>query len=569
VKVKLRPGTHFAPVPQGIHWSHRGRSFVLTAPVGLYRVLDGQLGLLTTGTDVDELVSAVGDEAARPVFDRLVQTLLRQDVLLNLDAVTVPAPDARTAARYAEVLSFLEARCADPYRVFADLRTSRVAVVGGGPAVPVVVRALSAHGTGAAYRADARSAGDAAAVVLVDDLDQPLDLVDAAAQVPPGTPVVPVFAGAEVALVGEARSGADLSAFVEICRRADMWPSVDPDSAAPRPVSAVLAGSLAARAVLDALTGAGDEPPGPILVYGRDVATRRLPVSAATDRRPARCWLPVHDFPEPGPAAPGGGRVPGPAAPADLLAAWAPVTARWTGLVHPGRDLDLVQLPMALATADLVTGGAPARVAGWGADRAQAGAHAVLAAARRLVARFSRPGLVAAAGATTDRWLLDGVLRVLAADLLGRPPGRDLGWADLTTAAQRTRWSLLEDYFERPVRLRVSALPGLDWSLATVTDGSGEIRVGEWGYSPDSAVPAALAAALACAQAEPPVRELLAGWPAGTQILQWLPEARLREGIRQVRALLAARGQRAAGERLVHDPVLGEPPLVCGPVWLS
>jgi hypothetical protein len=193
----------------------------------------------------------------------------------------------------------------------------------------------------------------------------------------------------------------------------------------------------------------------------------------------------------------------------------------------------------------------------------------VLGAARRLVAQVSRPGLAAAAGITAEHWQLDGVLRILAGELLSRPPRHEPTWADLTTAAQRTLWSLLDDYFQRPIRLQVCTLPGLDWSLATVTDESGEVRADEWGFSLDSAVYTALGAALARAQAEPDVRTLLSEQPAGTHILQRVSRARLCEGIRQIRALLSARGQRVAGERLAHDPVLDEPPLVCGPVWLS
>ncbi|MCI4061352.1 hypothetical protein MRQ36_01690 [Micromonospora sp. R77] len=270
MRVKLRPGTHFAPVPQGIYWTRAGRSFLLTAPAGLYLALDSQLDLLTRGTDVDELSSALG-ESARPAVQRILDTLLDRDVLLDLDRAGTP-PTPGEADRYAEVLSYLEARCADPYRVFARLRASVVPVLGDGPAAAVARRTIVGYGA----TTTATVSPGTELVVLVDDADRPLDLVAAAASLPAGTRVVPVHAGERIALVGAPEAG-DLAEFVALGRRAGDWAAAEPDGAAPCPLSAVLAGSLATHAVLGALTGTLPAESAPTLVHGHDVQAQRLP----------------------------------------------------------------------------------------------------------------------------------------------------------------------------------------------------------------------------------------------------------------------------------------------------
>ncbi len=510
MRVKLRPGVHFVPVPRGIQWHRGADTFLLAAPPALYRVLDAQVGRLAAGTSLDELVAAVGDPAARPVLDRVLRALVERDVMLDLDAVTGPLPGAGDAATYAEVLAYLEAHCAQPYARFAALRAARVAVRGDGPAVPVLRRTLSRYG-----------------VTVVDD--GPADAAVWVDAVPDSEGALRVRCGPHVALLGTGPG------FDEGYRRAAAWAAAEPEERAPWPLSAVLAGSLAAHRVLARLAGTDPDPGDATVVYGRHVATRRLPLPSAGSTAPAGTLSTVDDLP-------------------DVATAWVPFTARFGGLVRRGSDERLAQLPLSLATASTVDGGAPA--AGWGTDRAEATTQALLAAARRLVP--PGPG-TPAAGATGSRWLMDGALRLLGAELLDATAGEPVEWTDLGDDRSRSLWELMEEYFARPVRLRLRPLPGTDWALAS-TDG--ELTVGEWGPDPATAVRTGLAAAVAAAQADPAVRDLLTAERTGTQVLGTLSGDRLDPGARQLAKLFAHRGTRITGTALSTMDGPGY-----GPVW--
>jgi hypothetical protein len=612
VRVKLRPGTHFAPVPQGVYFTGCGPAFVLTAPAALYPVLDAQVGLLAAGTDLDELVAAVGNESARPVLDRVLRTLVQRDILLDLDGLGTGAPDAATATRYAEVLSYLEARCAEPYKAFAQLRSCRVGVSGGGPAVAVLLRALTRYGVEAVALSDVD--GDAVrldAVVVVEDSDTSVQLVGIGRS-HPELPLLPIAARPGVALVGPELAGsAALADFLAVAARAGGWAVVEPELAAPRPLSAVLAGSLAGHAVLSRLVAEHLSPdreagtPALTLVHGPELNTRVLP---------ARPQPSASDAPDSATAA---GAVDGdwpdasPASADETLTALAPLTARWTGIMRRGRDLDLAQMPLSLATVDLLpaepTGPAGPgeratvdtpptdaadrgegragpgllpldaagsvdpgeRLAGWGADRAQAGLNAVLAGVRHWAGRRTAAPGEPAAGYSHRRWLLDGLLRCLAPDLVAGERATELGWAQLTRPGHRTLWSLCAEYFDRTMMLRRYALPGTGLVLAEAVDATGELRVAEWGYGPDAAIQHALGAAVAHAQAPAEVRAALAAPSSGTRFLELAAPQQLDPVVDQVRTLLREQGRRLAAERIRTDPVIGPLPVHCGRVWLS
>ncbi|MFE1322078.1 hypothetical protein [Kitasatospora phosalacinea] len=615
MRVKLRPGTHFAPVRQGVYVTKGGESFVLAGPPVLYTVLDSRLAELTDGTDVDALVAAFGDESARPVLDRVLRALLDRDVLLDLDALTTPAPDPATAARHAETLAHLEAHSPDPYRDFARLRAAKVHVLGGGPAAETAARSLRRHGvtdTSVSATVSADGDGDGTGgsgavtavtadwTVLVTDHEHPSD---PPATLPPGTRVVTVHAGPRVAVVAEPDATTDPAALEAAVRRAEAWTTDDPEAPAPRPLSAVLAGALAARAVLAALTGIDPAPRKATVIHGHQLRTARIPLpvgpaettaeatadavaGGGADVASAGAGVPAAFAGAAGDGVPAGsggrgadvasagaglpavfagvltadGELPGAQ---DLLAAWAPLTARWTGPVRLGRDLDLDQMPFALETVDLLTGPTPVRVVGWGADRAAAGVAALLAAARRMA------GPDGAAGATEERWLLDGALRQLGSELLLARPGEPLGWDGLGSTEGRTLLGLLESWFGRTVELSHRRCPVLDWSLVTVTEQDGTVAATEWGDTPAAAARAALATAVARAQADPEVRALFAERPVGTGTLENCPAAAVRSALDRLRTDPAARGRTLRARRLSHDPVAGPLPLHCGPVRLA
>lgn len=561
MRVKLRPDAHYAPVAQGMYWSRAGRSFVLAGPPALYQLVDGGLGRLACGTSLDELVRDAGDEAARPILRHVLDRLLREDVLLDLDAVTVPAPDAATSERFAEVIAYLESHCRDPYRVFADLRGASVAVAGGGPAAQVAVRTLRSHGV-EDVRCDARyvAAMEGCRVtLLIDDIDEP-PLPDAAA--PDGT-LIAVYAGPDFALVGPLAAPSAHRAAIRA--RLESWLAAGPDGQAPRPLSAVLAGSLAAHAVLALLTGVGEPLEGTTLVHGRLLRTRQLGLDPAEIGSADR-WESYSD-----PLALLGDEEPTRAAvptASETLESLAAFTRPWTGPVGRGGDAELVQMPFSLATAELRD--SSRRVAGWGENRAEANRDAVLASARALAGEGPRqPGAVAAAGTSCSRWLLDGALRCLADDLASRTSPHLLGRESLTGSTQRSLWSLSEDYFQHHLRAELYTPAGLDWCLVAVEDADGGLRVRAWGPDADCAIRAALTATAAAAQSDPDMRGLLEAAGPATSLLESLPEADVRAGLRQVEKLMADEGRRLVALRHRADPVIGELPLFSGLVWFA
>ncbi|MFI9273546.1 hypothetical protein ACIGXM_22935 [Kitasatospora sp. NPDC052896] len=595
MRVKLRPDAHCAPVPQGIHWSRGERSFVLSGPPALFTVVDDQFGALLDGTSVDEMVAATGDERSRPVLEHIVRALLAQDVLIDLDAVAGPLPDPRSATEHAALLCYLEANCAEPYRAFAAVRAARVAVAGGGPGADAVRRGLAANGTGETtdleLSATAAPAASATVVVLIDDCDAPLDLLSAASLLTPGTPVLPVAAGPAVALVGPVCTDpAELRAFLAVAARATDWQLTGVDSAAPRPVSAVLAGSLAAQGVLAHLAGTADGTRSAWVVHGHAVQTTAVPVPRAD---PGPAWRPLDptEIPEPDPD-PATATATATAREFPLDAA---LTARWTGLARWGRDLDLPQLPISLVTAQVVPGPGPSaargtagrstatratgpHVLGWGENRAAAGLTALLTVLRRRAAEEwsaegGNAGLVPAAGLTPAHLLVDGLLRQAGQDALVRSAGAPLPWEKVDGLTARTLWGLLRDFFDVPAELRRHPVTGLDWQLVSVADEvTGEVLATQWGPRLGSATYAALYAATARAQFQAAARTapqapVLSPDPVGTWSLEAAPDRQVHDCLRQLLARAKALGAHPRAQRLVHDATAGEPALSCG--WVA
>lgn len=591
-RVKLRPDAHYAPAGNGVYWSRPGgRSFVLTGPATLYPLIDSRLELLTVGTSVDALVASVGDEAARPVYTHIIRTLLAQDMLFDLEAAG-PAPDDATTARYGDVLGYLESRSDHPYAAFARVRAARVDVVGAGPAAASLIRGLAGYGI-----ADAGIRGTSgrppALTVLVDDADERLNLEAAAASLPAGTAVLPVLAADGLAMVGAAvRDQAGLERFAGAVARVAGWLRADRVAPAPRPLSAVLAGSLAARAVLDELAGLAG-PASATVVYGGVLECQRVPLPVPQDGPQWRDLLPgVADLPAdvcdlpPGvsdlPADPLQEREDDPDQAREQLA-W--LTARWTGLARWGDDLDLPQLPVTLATVLDVgalpvpaswlpaagTGPVPAAphpgaVLGWGGDRKAAGLDAALSALRGVASRClpAEPGWVAAAGLTDRQFLVDGLLRLLAAEWLDRDPVRELALDEAGSWLGRSLWNLLGDYFAVPVRLWLREVPGLSWPLVTATGEDGTALAHQWGPSVVTAVYAALAAtAASCQLAEDPSATARLD-RVGSWAVPGASAARLGQCHDELLALAAGNDRKVTRRLLVSDPVAGPLPVYAG-----
>lgn len=584
-RVKLRPDAHYAPAGNGVYWSRPGgRSFVLTGPATLYPLIDSRLELLTAGTSVDALVDSVGDEAARPVYTHIIRTLLAQDMLFDLEAAG-PAPDVATAARYGDVLGYLESRSDRPYAAFARVRAARVDVMGAGPAAASLIRGLAGYGV-----ADAGIRGTSgrppALTVLVDDADERLNLEAAAASLPAGTVVLPVLAADGLAMVGAAVADqAGLSRFAGAAARVAGWLRADRVAPAPRPLSAVLAGSLAARAVLDELAGLAG-PASATVVYGGVLECQRVPLPAPQDGPRWRDLPPgVSDLPA------GVSGLPADPLPereddqdqAREQLAW--LTARWSGLARWGDDLDLPQLPVTLATVldvgalpvpaswlpatesgPMPAAPHPGAVLGWGGDRKAAGLDAALSALRDVASRClpAEPGWVAAAGLTGRQFLVDGLLRLLAAEWLDRDPSRELALDDAGSWLGRSLWNVLSDYFAVPVRLWLREVPGLSWPLVTATGEDGTALAHQWGPSLVTAVYAALAAtAASCQLAEDPSATARLE-SAGSWAVHGATAAQLGQCRDELLTLAAVNDRKVTRRLLVSDPVAGPLPVYAG-----
>ena len=605
-RVKLRPGTHLAPVARGVHVSHLRRAFVFSGPPALYPLIDGHLGRLSDGTSVDELVAATGSESARPVLDHVVRTLLDQGVLLDLAALTVREPDRDTADRYADVLAHLEDHSDDPYAVFAGLREAVVEIRGTGPAVPGLIRGLAAYGVDRVAGIDpgspaaGRGGPPPDVTVLVLDEGTAASCATLAAALP-GRTVIPLLALGDIAVVADPGAPGSFAGLPATVARARAWAALEPDGAAPPAMSAVLAGALAARACFEALTGlatplpdtAGDGPEqladqvtgvteGPAapassaphhvaLVWGHALESRRIPAPRLHTATAAARW----DTPDVPAllAAAAAGRGSGPDALSALRTADA-LTTRWTGPARFERDLDLPQIPVSTATARFLDSGGV--FPGWGSTRAVAGVDALLTGLRDAVTTgaltrgaplpYADGPAVACAGVTEQLWLLDGLLRLLAPRTPDGSAGGEVGWQDATHPDVQSLWGALLDHFDVPVTLRTEPMPELGGLVATATRTTdGAVLGRQWGPGTQSAVHAALVEA--CARVQTALyRDPARATGTGTWVLHALPAPRVATVASRAVELLDGQGRRVRAHRLLGDGVLERLPLICGTV---
>ncbi|MGA5702760.1 hypothetical protein [Peterkaempfera bronchialis] len=567
MRVKLRPGSHFAPTEQGLYCRFHGSSFVLRGPSEVFRLFDSHLGALTDGTDLDALI-ATEQPSAAAVLRGIVGRLLERGLMLDLDTAGGPVPDAATAARHEDLLSHLEEHCARPYEVFAEVRAARVAVRGGGPAAAALTRALESFGIGLAEGAD-----PARLTVLIDDVEAPADLLAVAASLSGPGGLLPLVADEERIVVGPVLDGAGgLPGFASAVERVALWNRTDPAAPPPRPVGAVLAGSLAARRVLDRLTGIA-ETDDLLVVHGHTASVTTVPFTPPPPG-PHRRPLTGRDLE---PAA-----VPIPAdasadTDSDGEAAAALLTAPWRGTARWLEPAAGTGRPIATAALRPVAAAPHGPLLGWGGSQAAARRDAVLALLRAQAAMAddgpATPGpplgapWTAAAGTSTAHLVLDGVLRLLATEAPAAAPERQVRWQDLGSSPARALWSALDDYHGSPVELTERRLPGLDWSLVCCQDRrTGDLVSAEWGPTTPTAAHAALGTAFVTAlhhgeKAPPPT--------AGAWCVELLPVRALHRLLGQVREGTAVGGRRIGGRLVTVDPVFGRHPLPSGRIWLA
>ncbi|WP_104820005.1 hypothetical protein [Kitasatospora sp. MMS16-BH015] len=607
--MKLRPGAHFVPSARGLYCSRAGRSFVLPVPPAVQRLLDDRLGDLTDGAEVASLLGPIDDPTELATLRQALATLLSQGLLFDLDRAGGLVPDRATAERYADALAHLEEHCAEPYAAFAALRAARVAVLGEGPAAVSAVRGLRSLGLAAVT--DTLGPRTTAAVIAADT---PEELAKLAALLPPELPYLPVAAGDGHHLVGPVLRGLPSAlAFPATADRVAAWAGVHPAGHAPSLHAATLAGSLAARTLLDLLATTGLDTSRLTVIHGRTLRTTTRP---APTQAPGPTWLPIDPTARPatptghtaqpperptepaaGPARPTEGTAKpaaGPARPTDTPtppvtspAPSSPTTAEgtaaapeerlteeWYGLARWLDESALSQLPFRLAALEAVALPGRPVLTGWGTDPADARRDALLRLLRATAAAAAEPDAphpgTAAAGTTRPRWLLDGLLRILAEELptdLAAPEWSELPPSEPATPRARSLRRALTQYFGHPARLHSHTLPGTSWTLATVTDtATGERLATQWGPSVQAAGQAALARALAGRQQE---GTALATAAVGTRALEWARPAELAALAAALHAPEVLRGRSVHAHLLTEDPVLGPLPFPCGLIRLA
>lgn len=555
MRMRLRPALHYAPVRDGVYFGAEGTSFVVRGPAALFRIADVCVPLLEDGATEDSLVAALGNEAARPVVATLLNTFSRQGLLLDLDALSVPEPDAATRERHRDVLADLETLHDDPYAAFARLRAATVLLSGPAAFVLPAARGLARTGVGrlvlAVPDADADAvAGTAerlgaerlaltAGGVEVAEADAavvfaPGGLLDAAvaaqaALLPADCVILPVRQDEHFHLVGPQADGAPGRARA-VAARVGHWagaPGAAPLGAAAGALAGALAGQLAYR-VLTGTAGAAGE--SAYVVHGAELNASRV------DLAPLPPAAPAADLDE-------------------AVAHVRAVAAQWTGPFALVTPENLPQLPLGVAEAEHRDGTAGS-VAAWGADQRSSSVAAALAALR--AQQSPGPEAVAAAGTTEERWLLDGTLRLLAGR--AEPAGDAPAFEDLDKAAQ-VLWRTLEDHEFLTVALDLLRVPGVEWPLAVVRDrATGRDVASAWGPDRASAAVAALSTALTRVQARRiRGRELVTAGPDTTALLH-ADAAALAALAEETRLWITPAGERAA------DPVVGGTPLWFGTV---
>ncbi|MEV7594019.1 hypothetical protein AB0O42_27505 [Streptomyces sp. NPDC089922] len=585
----LRPGLHYAPVQNGVYFGHDRGQFVLRGPEALFAVADVCVPALEDGSTQDDLVAALGTERSRPVVRLLLKTFDAHGLLLDPARFTAPPPAPAERRRHAGALAELEAAADDPYGLFAALRAATVLLCGPPEAVAPAARGLHRAGVGRLHLAvpDPRAVATTARLLGADthlldpattsgppptapDADAyvlcrtpasgPRDTADVwtawLEHLPPGRPLVPVALEDTFALVGPVLDGTAAAARrTALHRRVAEHAAAGPAGPVTRPLGDALAGALAGRAVFHALT-TGADPAEAHLVHGDEPAADRI----AAPAHPGTPDTPRTTLSE-APSA------PAPTAAQSAEAAETLATP-WTGLCTLPTPYDLPQLPVALAEARPAAG--PPRSCVAPGDNQQ---EAVLQAALDVL-RTALPAerdTAAAAGTTTERWLLDGALRLLAPRTA--PTGRP---ADFDTLAARPRalWRVLADYEDVPVHVTLHELPGLSWPLARVADQDGTPLAAAWGTDADGAVTEALATALAhirtrTARGSQAAAEAGAGTGAGvpgTAVLERTGDAAVTALRAEVSAYAAAHGLEITGHPAGPDPVLGELPFAHGRV---
>ncbi len=579
MRVRLRPGVHYAPVVEGLYVGTPRTHFVIRGPRVLYRMFDELIPLLEDGATEDEVIRALRDIAGARLVRQVIAALRDRNLLLDLARLSEPEPDADTRRRHAGALADLEADSDDPYAAFSRLRAARVLLAGPPTAVlpaargllragvtrlllalpePSLARALAdrAPGVEVMALADGKIASEPGGVDAAMYVASDVGLLDLQrAELGDDCPTVPVLAGGPLVVVGPpVRGSASAAIWPELCARANSWHLHDAPEPVAMPAGEALAGALAGQAIFRTLTGTGRRDEAHV-IYGGTLTAVALPIAGARERPGACCGL---------------DQVLADQAPSlsETLAAVHAASARWLGRFTIITPEDLPQIPVCLVTAEHLA--APGgKVLAWGREQETATCAVGLACLRAqagvAAARGDGEATVGAAGTTRARWLLDGALRLLEGHL---QPDSAPGYADIDDLDSRRLWRAIEDYELVPVAMRTYRIADVGWRLGTLvrTDTS-ETLARAWAMDGPDAIRAALATGIARLQAHRALGRDLGSPDPDMSALISAPDAGIAALLAQVTQFCRHRGIRIAGSA-AGDPLLGALDLWHGAVRL-
>ncbi len=579
MRIRLRPGVHYAPVREGMYIGAPRIHFVIRGPGTLYRVFDELIPLLEDGATEDEAVAALQGTAAPGLVRQLIGALRDRGLLLELSRLSEPEPDPDTRRRHADALADLETDHDDPYAAFRRLQASRVLLAGPAAAVLPAARGLLRAGVTRLLLAlpepdAARALADRAPGVeltgLVDGkIATEVGAVDAAmyacadaglldlqrAELPPGCPTVPVLTSGLLAVVGPpARGAADVAVWSALCARAHRWQADGRLESVALPTGEALAGALAGHGIFRTLTGTA-RPGEAHVIYGGTLTADAVLIAPPQPGRDARYDL-------------GGIQADQAPASSDTLDAVHAASRRWLGTFTVLTPEHLPQMPVAMVTAEHLAapGGA---VLAWGTDQEGATAAAALACLRQQAGAAVAPGHgIGAAGTTPARWLLDGTLRLLDDQLKLQATS---GYSDIDDLGAQRLWRAIEDYELVPVTLQTCGVPGLSWRLGHLLRGdTGQTLARAWAQDGRRAAAAALGTGVARLQALRTLGRDLGGGPdPDTSALISAPDADIAALLRQAADLCRDRQLTVSGREAGPDPLLGTAGLWYGPVRLE
>ncbi|GHJ48991.1 hypothetical protein Cs7R123_63330 [Catellatospora sp. TT07R-123] len=531
----LRPFVDVAPIPDGVYFSGPTSQFVMKGWSGLYQVASVCVKLLAGGATEPELVAVFGTPKVEPVVRRILHGLSEHGMLLTEKDAGDLGAAPRGAAGHA--LAFLEAVSSEPHGAFERLRGGKLAVRGLPASGAAVVATLLEIGFSQVSCSE--SDGDLDVDGVLCCVARPEELSGITLPGAAETLVVPVLLGDVLRVAGPAVSRKDLPTVAEIWKRADRWRR---DGTAPdAEVADAFALGFAGHLLFDALAGLATGTFA--VVHGHQPAVDRPAYTPRAVIEPsARLRLESVDSAE--------------VAVPQVLAAVVDMSKEWTGLFASGPgEKTLPQVPLALREIELREGPSRENVASWGPDQEAATLVIAVDGVRLMGA--------APAGLTAERWLLDGVLRLLADEAEYTGDSTD---AMCDADGRRVRRALAVSGVGE-LQLKVSALPGVDWPMVSAHDEDGAMLAAAWAEDERGAGFEALATVLAS-------RQVSAAGQAAT--MSRLRTGRLVYGdperISRLRAqlcdYLAASGRRAEGRPSGSDPVLGQLPFWTGSVQL-